>query len=378
MNNLLKLPPLSLYIHYPWCLKKCPYCDFNSHDSEVQEGYINALLRDLDEDLQYVQERKINSIFIGGGTPSLMSVKDVTDLFIGLNDRLEFSPNIEITLEANPGTFEVERFAEYRNVGINRLSIGVQSFNDEHLKFLGRIHSGKEAQNAILKAQSVGFNNINIDLMYGLKGQSIEQCISDITRAISLNPSHISFYQLTLEPNTLFFKFPPRLPGDEVIWEMGENGSRLLNQSGFHQYEVSAYSKSPSVHNLNYWEFGDYIGVGAGAHGKITKINSSEIVRTLKVKSPKDYLVSVNKNKQNSRINLVENLAFEFMLNSLRLIDGFDLKLFESRTGQSIELLKSQMKRAKKLGLLDAENHRIKPTSRGFSFLNDLQEIFLS
>ena len=378
MNNLLKLPPLSLYIHYPWCLKKCPYCDFNSHDSEVQEGYINALLRDLDEDLQYVQERKINSIFIGGGTPSLMSVKDVTDLFIGLNDRLEFSPNIEITLEANPGTFEVERFAEYRNVGINRLSIGVQSFNDEHLKFLGRIHSGKEAQNAILKAQSVGFNNINIDLMYGLKGQSIEQCISDITRAISLNPSHISFYQLTLEPNTLFFKFPPRLPGDEVIWEMGENGSRLLNQSGFHQYEVSAYSKSPSVHNLNYWEFGDYIGVGAGAHGKITKINSSEIVRTLKVKSPKDYLVSVNKNKQNSRINLVENLAFEFMLNSLRLIDGFDLKLFESRTGQSIELLKSQMKRAKKLGLLDTENHRIKPTSMGFSFLNDLQEIFLS
>jgi len=378
LNNLLKLPPLSLYIHYPWCLKKCPYCDFNSHDSEVQEGYINALLRDLDEDLQYVQERKINSIFIGGGTPSLMSVKDVTDLFVGLNDRLEFSPNIEITLEANPGTFEVERFAEYRNVGINRLSIGVQSFNDEHLKFLGRIHSGKEAQNAILKAQSVGFNNINIDLMYGLKAQSIEQCISDITRAISLNPSHISFYQLTLEPNTLFFKFPPRLPGDEVIWEMGENGSRLLNQSGFHQYEVSAYSKSPSVHNLNYWEFGDYIGVGAGAHGKITKINSSEIVRTLKVKSPKDYLVSVNKNKQNSRINLVENLAFEFMLNSLRLIDGFDLKLFESRTGQSIELLKSQMKRAKKLGLLDAENNRIKPTSRGLSFLNDLQEIFLS
>ena len=378
MNNLLKLPPLSLYIHYPWCLKKCPYCDFNSHDSEVQEGYINALLRDLDEDLQYVQERKINSIFIGGGTPSLMSVKDVTDLFVGLNDRLEFSPNIEITLEANPGTFEVERFAEYRNVGINRLSIGVQSFNDEHLKFLGRIHSAKEAQNAILKAQSVGFNNINIDLMYGLKGQSIEQCISDITRAISLNPSHISFYQLTLEPNTLFFKFPPRLPGDEVLWEMGENGSRLLNQSGFHHYEVSAYSKSPSIHNLNYWEFGDYIGVGAGAHGKITKINSSEIVRTLKVKSPKDYLVSVNKNKQNSRINLVENLAFEFMLNSLRLIDGFDLKLFESRTGQSIELLKSQMKRAKKLGLLDTENHRIKPTSRGLSFLNDLQEIFLS
>ena len=299
MNKLLKLPPLSLYIHYPWCLKKCPYCDFNSHEGNIQDGYINALLKDLDGDLEYVQNRKINSIFIGGGTPSLMSVKDATDLLVGIRDRLDFSSNVEITLEANPGTFEADKFAEYRNLGINRLSIGVQTFSDKHLKFLGRIHSGKEAQNAILKAQNVGFDNLNIDLMYGLNQQSVEACIDDVTLAINLNPSHISFYQLTLEPNTLFSKFPPRLPSDEEIWKIGERGAELLNQSGFQRYEVSAYSDLPSRHNLNYWEFGDYIGIGAGAHGKITKINTNEILRTLKVKSPKDYLLSVKKNNQN-------------------------------------------------------------------------------
>ena len=238
MNNLLKLPPLSLYIHYPWCVKKCPYCDFNSHDSEIQDGYISALLKDLDGDLKYVQQRTINSIFIGGGTPSLMSIKDITHLFAGLKDRLEFSPNIEITLEANPGTFEVDKFSEYRNVGINRLSIGVQSFNDEKLKFLGRIHSSKEAQEAILKAQDVGYDNLNIDLMYGLKDQSIDECMNDVMTATSLNTSHISFYQLTLEPNTLFSKFPPILPSDEDIWRIGERGAELLNQKGFHQYEI--------------------------------------------------------------------------------------------------------------------------------------------
>lgn len=377
MNKLLKLPPLSLYIHYPWCLKKCPYCDFNSHEGNIQDGYINALLKDLDGDLEYVQNRKINSIFIGGGTPSLMSVKDATDLLVGIRDRLDFSSNVEITLEANPGTFEADKFAEYRNLGINRLSIGVQSFNDKHLKFLGRIHSGKEAQNAILKAQNVGFDNLNIDLMYGLNQQSVEACIDDVTLAINLNPSHISFYQLTLEPNTLFSKFPPRLPSDEEIWKIGERGAELLNQSGFQRYEVSAYSDLPSRHNLNYWEFGDYIGIGAGAHGKITKINTNEILRTLKVKSPKDYLLSVKKNNQNSSIKPAENLAFEFMLNSLRLIDGFDPKLYESRTGQSIELLNSQMRKAENLGLLDLESHWIRPSNKGINFLNDLQEIFL-
>ena len=377
MNNLLKLPPLSLYIHYPWCLKKCPYCDFNSHDSEIEDGYIQALLKDLDGDLDYVQQRKINSIFIGGGTPSLMSIKNITDLFAGLNERLEFSSNIEITLEANPGTFEVDRFFEYRNIGINRLSIGVQSFNDEQLKFLGRIHSGKEAQDAIVKAQNVGFDNLNIDLMYGLKGQSIEECINDVTSAISLNPSHISFYQLTLEPNTLFSKFPPNLPSDEDIWKIGERGSELLNQRGFHQYEISAYSTLPSKHNMNYWEFGDYIGIGAGAHGKITNMAANEIVRTLKMKSPRDYLFSVKNNNQTSSVTLIENLSFEFMLNSLRLIGGFDPNLYESRTGQPVKVLREQMREAENLGLLDVQAHKIIPTQKGYSFLNDLQAIFL-
>ena len=377
MNNLLKLPPLSLYIHYPWCLKKCPYCDFNSHDSEIEDGYIQALLKDLDGDLDYVQQRKINSIFIGGGTPSLMSIKNITDLFVGLNERLEFSPNIEITLEANPGTFEVDRFFEYRNIGINRLSIGVQSFNDEQLKFLGRIHSGKEAQDAIIKAQNVGFDNLNIDLMYGLKGQSIEECMNDVTSAISLNPSHISFYQLTLEPNTLFSKFPPNLPSDEDIWKIGERGSELLNQRGFHQYEISAYSTLPSKHNMNYWEFGDYIGIGAGAHGKITNMAANEIVRTLKMKSPRDYLLSVKNNNQTSSVTFIENLSFEFMLNSLRLIGGFDPNLYESRTGQSVKVLREQMREAENLGLLDVQAHKIIPTQKGYSFLNDLQAIFL-
>ena len=377
MNNLLKLPPLSLYIHYPWCIKKCPYCDFNSHEGEIQSGYINALLSDLDDDLKYVQNRKINSIFIGGGTPSLMSINDLNDLFNGLSNRLVFSPDIEITMEANPGTFEIDKFSEFRNVGVNRLSIGVQSFDDNQLKFLGRIHSAKEAKNAVIKAQKVGFDNLNIDLMYGLNRQSIDECMIDITSAITLNPSHISFYQLTLEPNTFFSKFPPSLPSDDYIWKMGEKGADILNSNGFQHYEVSAYSALPSKHNMNYWEFGDYIGIGAGAHGKITDVASNEILRTLKIKSPKDYLLSIKKNNQKSSVKSIENLSFEFMLNSLRLIDGFNPKLYESRTGQSIELLSKQMREAENLDLLDIKNHKIRPTQKGYSFLNDLQAIFL-
>ena len=377
MNNLLKLPPLSLYIHYPWCIKKCPYCDFNSHEGEIQSGYINALLSDLDDDLKYVQNRKINSIFIGGGTPSLMSINDLNDLFNGLSNRLVFSPDIEITMEANPGTFEIDKFSEFRNVGVNRLSIGVQSFDDNQLKFLGRIHSAKEAKNAVIKAQKVGFDNLNIDLMYGLNRQSIDECMIDITSAITLNPSHISFYQLTLEPNTFFSKFPPSLPSDDYIWKMGEKGADILNSNGFQHYEVSAYSTLPSKHNINYWEFGDYIGIGAGAHGKITDVASNEILRTLKIKSPKDYLLSIKKNNQKSSVKPVENLSFEFMLNSLRLIDGFNPKLYESRTGQSIEVIRKQMREAENLDLLDIKNHKIRPTQKGYSFLNDLQAIFL-
>ena len=377
MNNILNLPPLSLYIHYPWCLKKCPYCDFNSHEAEQLNGYINALLSDLDNDLRYVQSREINSIFIGGGTPSLMSVKDTKDLLKGLSDRLEFSNNIEITLEANPGTFDVNKFAEFRNLGINRLSIGVQSFKNKQLKFLGRIHNSDDAINAVKEAQKVGFDNLNIDLMYGLNGQTIDMCTEDLMRAVDLNPSHISFYQLTLEPNTLFSKFPPTLPSEDAIWEMGERGAEILNQNGFIRYEVSAYSYVPSKHNLNYWEFGDYIGIGAGAHGKITSKDTNKILRTLKHKSPQDYFGAVQNSNQTSSTKVVDNLSFEFMLNSLRLMDGFDPKLFESRTGQSIDLVNSQLKEAENLGLLDVQDYWIKPTKKGFNFLNELQGLFL-
>jgi len=377
LNNFLELPPLALYIHYPWCVKKCPYCDFNSHEGSIHNGYIKALLKDLDDDLKFIQNRKIHSIFIGGGTPSLMSIEDAYELFDGLNERLSISKNIEITLEANPGTFEVEKFSEFRKVGINRLSVGVQSFKENQLKFLGRIHSGGDALRAISEAKKVGFDNLNIDLMYGLKDQTIDMCLEDVMQAIELKPSHISFYQLTLEPNTLFAKYPPKLPIDEKIWDMGEQGAELLNQNGFRQYEVSAYSKRPSEHNINYWKFGDYIGIGAGAHGKITDVESQQIFRTLKPKSPKDYLSKMQTGADIPTKKEVDNVAFEFMLNSLRLKDGFSSSLFESRTGLLIKSLSSELGRAENLGLLENKNNWIKPTSKGFNFLNELQEIFL-
>ena len=377
MNNFLELPPLALYIHYPWCVKKCPYCDFNSHEGSIHNGYIKALLKDLDDDLKFIQNRKIHSIFIGGGTPSLMSIEDAYELFDGLNERLSISKNIEITLEANPGTFEVEKFAEFRKVGINRLSVGVQSFKENQLKFLGRIHSGGDALRAISEAKKVGFDNLNIDLMYGLKDQTIDMCLEDVMQAIELKPSHISFYQLTLEPNTLFAKYPPKLPIDEKIWDMGEQGAALLNQNGFRQYEVSAYSERPSEHNINYWKFGDYIGIGAGAHGKITDVESQQIFRTLKPKSPKEYLSKMQTGADIPTKKEVDNVAFEFMLNSLRLKDGFSSSLFESRTGLLIKSLSSELGRAENLGLLENKNNWIKPTSKGFNFLNELQEIFL-
>jgi putative oxygen-independent coproporphyrinogen III oxidase len=377
LNNFLELPPLALYIHYPWCVKKCPYCDFNSHEGSIHNGYIKALLKDLDDDLKFIQNRKIHSIFIGGGTPSLMSIEDAYELFDGLNERLSISKNIEITLEANPGTFEVEKFSEFRKAGINRLSVGVQSFKDNQLKFLGRIHSGGDALRAISEAKKVGFDNLNIDLMYGLKDQTIDMCLEDVMQAIELKPSHISFYQLTLEPNTLFAKYPPKLPIDEKIWDMGEQGAALLNQNGFRQYEVSAYSERPSEHNINYWKFGDYIGIGAGAHGKITDVESQQIFRTLKPKSPKDYLSKMQAGVDISTKKEVDNVAFEFMLNSLRLKDGFSSSLFESRTGLLIESFGFELGRAENLGLLENKNNWIKPTSKGFNFLNELQEIFL-
>ena len=367
---MLKLPPLSLYIHYPWCVKKCPYCDFNSHEGENGSGYIEALLKDLDEDLSYVQGRNIHSIFIGGGTPSLMSAEELSKLFTGLKSKLTFDQNIEITLETNPGTFEVDKFKAFKEIGINRLSIGVQSFNDNNLKSLGRIHNAQEAVKACAEAAQL-FDNFNIDLMYGLEGQSIKDSQSDLKRAIELKPTHLSFYQLTIEPNTYFAKFPPALPVDEQIWEMGERGVEFLEASDFKRYEVSAFGQA-SKHNLNYWNFGDYLGIGAGAHGKITRLNTLEIIRTHKAKSPKDYIANPKRTT-----TTVQNPTFEFMLNALRLKQGFDTSLFQKRTGQSMDAIQLQLTKAQQLGLIEQTTQHIKPTKKGFDFLNNLQELFL-
>jgi len=368
---MLALPPLSLYIHYPWCVKKCPYCDFNSHEGNNRDGYITALLNDLDQELSYVQNRAIHSIFIGGGTPSLMSEKDLSKLFEGLRLRLNFDDDIEITLETNPGTFEIEKFKAFKQIGINRLSIGVQSFNDQNLKTLGRIHSADEALNACIQAGKI-FDNFNIDLMYGLQAQTADECLSDLQQALDLNPTHISFYQLTIEPNTLFAKFPPVLPKEDEIFSMGEAGVNLLEQHEFSRYEVSAFGKTPSKHNINYWEFGDYIGIGAGAHGKITLAQEQKIIRTLKSKAPKDYIENCKKTTE-----VIENTTFEFMLNALRLKKGFDFDLFESHTGQSIKTIEAHLAKAQVLDLLIMKGGRVRPSEKGYNFLNDLQAIFL-
>jgi len=375
--TLLHLPPISLYIHYPWCVKKCPYCDFNSHEGAPDGTYVEALLTDLEQDLPYLQGRSIHSIFIGGGTPSLLSGDELEQLMQGLYQNLNIDKDVEITLETNPGTFEIDKFARFRDAGINRLSIGVQSFNDEHLRQLGRIHSSDEAIHAIKKAKEVGFDNFNIDLMYGLEGQAIKQSLSDIEMALSFNSTHISLYQLTLEPNTLFAKYPPKLPDDENIWEMGTKGAALIENHGHQQYEISAYGKIPSKHNLNYWQFGDYLGIGAGAHGKITDSKSQTVLRTLKPKSPKDYTVKFQGKDLDLPIKIIENTTFEFMLNALRLKQGFDLELFELRTGKSRDVIDDKLSNARDLGLLSVENNWVKPTAKGFNFVNDLQEMFL-
>ena len=374
---MLQLPPISLYIHYPWCVKKCPYCDFNSHEGMPDSTYVEALLLDLEQDLPYLQGRAIHSIFIGGGTPSLLSGNELERLMHSLQQQLEIEPNAEITLETNPGTFEIEKFERFKASGINRLSIGVQSFDDRHLQQLGRIHSSDEAKHAIEKAKSVGFNNFNIDLMHGLEGQTVEQCLRDIEVALSFNSTHISFYQLTLEPNTLFAKFPPKLPNDEDVWAMAIRGAELIESNGHQQYEISAYGKIPSKHNMNYWQFGDYLGIGAGAHGKITDMTNQRVFRTMKPKSPKDYISKYQSADPALPVRIIENISFEFMLNSLRLKQGFDLSLFESRTNHSRDIIGDKLEKASDLGLLNVDSNRVRPTSKGFNFVNDLQEMFL-
>ncbi len=384
MFNFTALPPLGLYIHYPWCVRKCPYCDFNSHEvkGDVPElAYINALVQDLEQDLPLVWGRRINSIFIGGGTPSLLSPESLDALLSSIRARLAFNPGIEITLEANPGAVDYARFEEFYSLGVNRISIGVQSFADHCLHALGRVHNSQDAVMAIESAQKAGFTNFNIDLMFGLPGQSMTMAENDINTAIALNPSHISYYQLTIEPNTLFYNKSPVLPVEENIYAIQQACQSKLAESGFRQYEVSAYASEnhQCAHNVNYWQFGDYLGIGAGAHAKISNASEQNIKRYWKVKHPQDYIgkVATSGHISGSRTLSRKEAGFEFMMNALRLTDGFETELFTRHTGLPILVVEKQLKEAQLRGLIEWDVRKISPTIQGYQFLNDLLEQFL-
>ncbi len=375
--------PLSLYIHIPWCIKKCPYCDFNSHQIQhdlPEQGYIEALLKDLEQELPAIWGRRLESVFIGGGTPSVFSAEAIDQLLSGLRALLPLRPAMEVTMEANPGTFEQQRFKAYREAGINRLSIGIQSFNPKHLSALGRIHNGEEAKNAAVIAHKAGFDNFNLDLMFGLPQQSITQALEDLQQAIDCEPTHLSWYQLTLEPNTLFHHSPPTLPNDEILWEMQQKGQRLLQQAGFEQYEVSAYARHQQrcQHNMNYWQFGDYIGIGAGAHGKITAPDGS-IQRYSKYRQPKQYMQQIRINNARSSTQQLEvaEIPFEFMMNALRLKQGVARDLFTQRTALELSIIHPQLEEARQKGLLIKDKQRLATTVKGWNFLNDSIELFI-
>jgi len=374
------LPPLALYIHVPWCVRKCPYCDFNSHAQREplpEAEYIQTLLNDLEDESIFAQGREINSIFIGGGTPSLFSADSYKALLQSIDHIIPIARNAEITLEANPGTFEQEKFLGYKDAGINRLSIGIQTFNDAQLQGLGRIHSASEAIKAASLAREL-FPKLNLDLMHGLPQQSQNDALEDIQQAIALEPDHLSWYQLTIEPNTEFHAKPPQLPVDETLWSIQEQGVSLIHDAGFNQYEISAYAKGDnrSQHNENYWEFGDYLGIGAGAHGKITLLDEQKIIRRWKQKQPKSYMQPTTRLVGHETIQ-TEDLAFEFMLNALRLYDGVPTSLLTDRTGLSKDDIKIAVNKAIKQGLMSPSPERLKPTQQGRLFLNDLLAIFL-
>ena len=377
-------PPLGLYIHLPWCEKKCPYCDFNSHQADAipQQEYVDALLEDLEQDLPLIWGRRIESIFIGGGTPSLFSAEVIERLFGGLRSLLNFAPSIEITMESNPGSADAANYRGYRQAGVNRLSIGVQSFDDTRLAILGRIHSAAQAQKAFNLAREAGFDNINLDLMFGLPGQDLDGALADLRYALALRPEHLSHYQLTIEPNTLFHHRPPAdMPDDDQCYEQQTACQQELARLGYQQYEVSAYSRPrrESRHNLNYWEFGDYLGIGAGAHGKITLAGEDRVIRRQRLRQPRAYLEQRGRARISSEVELQQgDLCFEFMLNALRLKNGFDSRLFHDNTGLPLNLVLETLKLASDRGLLRMEANKIIPTELGFCHLNDLQEMFLS
>ncbi|HLQ24256.1 MAG TPA: radical SAM family heme chaperone HemW [Acidiferrobacterales bacterium] len=372
-------PPLSLYLHLPWCVRKCPYCDFNSHQLAAdipQQDYIAALLRDLEQDLPRAWGRHIHSIFIGGGTPSLFSPEAIDQLLSSVRALLPVSPDSEITLEANPGTVELGRFKGYRDAGINRLSIGIQSFNDEKLHALGRIHGGTEALRAAETARAAGFDNFNLDLMFGLPRQTVPEALADLKTAIAMQPSHLSLYQLTIEPNTQFHHQPPILPDDDTIWGMQQQLQALLAANNYVQYEVSAYAQPgrQCLHNLNYWRFGDYLGIGAGAHAKIT--DADGITRLWKIKQPKDYMHNPSGIGGERRLSRRE-VPLEFMMNALRLTGGFPTSLFQERAGLPLSVAEKPLRRAEERGLIIWDVEAIYPTELGKRFLNEVVALFL-
>lgn len=381
--TLTTLPPLSLYIHMPWCIRKCPYCDFNSHTlkAELNEAnYIQALLTDLEQELPHIWGRPIETIFIGGGTPSLFSAESIDQLLSGIRARIRLQPEAEITLEANPGTFEQEKFQGYRQAGINRLSLGIQSFQSHHLQALGRIHSQEEAKAALATACQI-FPRVNTDLMYALPKQIPEEAAQDIDTAITLGASHISAYHLTLEPNTPFGHTPPpNLPSDDTAIDIEEAVHHTLTTQGFIHYETSAFAKSQQacLHNLNYWQFGDYLGIGAGAHGKISY--PSHIERTTRSRHPKDYLAAMQ-SQPSAAIErkpiAPESLPFEFMLGALRLLNGVPAHYFQERTGLPLAAIAPQLAKASAKGLLSDNPQHLAPSTKGSRFLNDLLELFL-
>ncbi|MGI2259779.1 radical SAM family heme chaperone HemW [Shewanella sp. GXUN23E] len=383
MNTLtlpLQLPPLSLYVHIPWCVQKCPYCDFNSHGQQgelPQAQYVEALLDDLQQDLHYVQGRTLHSIFIGGGTPSLFDAKHIKHLLDGIAARIPFADNIEITMEANPGTLEHDDFAAYRAAGITRLSIGVQSFASDKLNLLGRIHDRDEAQTAAKRAATAGYQSFNLDLMHGLPNQTLEQALADIDTAASFQPPHLSWYQLTIEPNTLFHSRPPQLPDDEALWEIYRQGQQRLSDLGYQQYEISAYAKPgfQCRHNLNYWQFGDYLGIGCGAHGKVTLPESDRIVRTVKIKHPKGYLDAEQYTFDTAEVER-EDRALEYLMNRLRLMSPIPKAEFEARTGVAAEEVAEGMARGAERGLVTVSDTHWTLTDKGHFFVNDLLSQF--
>lgn len=381
---MLIAPPLSLYIHIPWCVEKCPYCDFNSHALKhaiPEQDYITQLLLDLDSDITRfnLSNRPLHSIFIGGGTPSLFSAPAIEQLLTQVLQRFEHKADIEITLEANPGTVEADKFIGFFNGGVSRLSVGVQSFESDKLIKLGRIHDSQQAKTAANLASECGVKSFNLDLMHGLPDQSVEHALDDLKTAISLNPTHLSWYQLTIEPNTAFHSKPPKLPQDEVLWNIQDQGIALLNQAGYQQYEISAYSKPQyqCQHNLNYWQFGDYLGIGCGAHGKITDVDNQKIYRTVKVKHPKGYLDTNRKALDKLHTVTAEELPFEYMMNRLRLFSGFSLDDYQAYTGLNTDTVLPTLLQAQEKGLMAFDGALWSVSKLGHRYLNDLLEMFL-